>query len=136
MASDFKIGTTLEGIVSLDALTVFVPDPRTSFRNYSKLLDLGNGMKRGAGWPTAEWHYGYLLQEQREQLRSFCTGASAEVFMRTRTRDEDDSETPILFKIYKAVMIWPETEEYIKSKRIDFVIKFTRLEEQEDEEEE
>lgn len=131
MTSEFKIGSTLVGITTLDALTVFVPDPRTSFRPYSKMIDLGSGLKRGAGWPTAEWNYGFLTQEQREQLRTFCTGASAEVFITTRTRDEDDDDQ--LFKTFKAVMIWPEEEDYRNSKRLDFTIKFTRLEEQEEE---
>lgn len=126
MTSSFKIGTTLAGITTLDALTTFVPDPKTSFRSYSKLLDLGSGLKRGAGWPTAEWNYGFLTQAQREQLRTFCAGASAEVFITTRTRDEDNEDS--LFKTFKAVMIWPEEEDYRNSRRVDVTIKFTRLE--------
>ncbi len=134
MASNFKIGTTLEGITSLDALTTWIPDPKTEFRFYSKQLDLGSGLKRGAGWPITTWTYGFLTQAQREQLRTFCTTASAEVYIQTRTRDEDTGETPSLFKIYKAVMTWPEHEEYRASRRLDFVITFTCLEEQEEEE--
>lgn len=128
MASSFKIGTSVAGLVTLDALTTKVPDPQTSFQFYSKQLDLGSGLKRGAGWPITTWTYGYLTQAQRDQLRTFCTGASAEVYITTRTRDKD--ETDSLFKTYKAVMIWPENEEYRASRRLDIVITFTRLEEQ------
>lgn len=129
MASEFKIGSTLLGITSLDALTVPLLDPSTTFQNYSQLLDLGSGLKRGAGYPIAKWIYVFLSQAQREQLREFCTGASAEVYIRTRTRDEDLYAT--LFKTYKAVMIWPEQEEYRNSRRLDITFTFTRLEVQE-----
>ncbi len=128
MASSFKIGTSVAGLVSLDALTTKVPDPKTDFKFYSQLLDLGSGLKRGAGYSSTTWTYGYLTQAQRDQLRTFCTGASSEIFITTRTRDEDESDS--LFKTYKAVMIWPENEEYRASRRLDIVITFTRLEEQ------
>ncbi len=128
MASNFKIGTTLEGITSLDALTTWIPDPKTEFRFYSKQLDLGSGLKRGAGWPITTWTYGFLTQAQRDQLRTFCTGASAEVYITTRARD---TESESLFKTYKAVMTWPEIEEYRNSRRLDIIFSFTHLEEQE-----
>ena len=128
MASSFKIGTSVAGLVSLDALTTKVPDPKTDFKFYSKLLDLGSGLKRGAGYPTTTWTYGYLTQAQREQLRSFCTGASSEIYIQTRSRDEESESPYSLFKIYKAIMTWPEGEDYQSSRRIDFAITFTRLE--------
>jgi len=128
MASSFKIGTSVAALTSLDALTTWVPDPKSYFQQFSRLLDLGNGLKRGAGYPVTTWSYGYLTQAQREQLRSFCTGASSEVYIQTRTNDEDEETTPSLFKIFKAVMIWPEGEENQASRRLDFIITFTRLE--------
>jgi len=128
MTSEFKIGTTLAGLTTLDALSVFVPDPKTSYKPYSRVINLGSGLRLGAGWATAEWHYGFLLQTQREVLRAFCTTASAEVFIRTRIRDLSTDGTPTLFRSFKAVMIWPEEEEYRRSKRLDVTIKFVRLE--------
>ena len=131
MASDFKIGTSIATLTSLDSLTVWVPDPRSYFQQFSRLLDLGSGLKRGAGFPITTWTYGYLTQAQREELRSYCPRASSEVYIRTRTNDEDDSEPiPSLFKVFKAVMIWPEGEENQASRRLDLVITFSRLEEQ------
>jgi len=125
MASEFKIGATLGGITSLDILPTPVLDPTTDFKPYSKLIDLGSGLKRGAGYATAKWIYGYITEAQRNQLRTFCTGASAEVFIRTRTRDTSGST---LFKTFKAVMTWPEQEDYRNSRRTDFIISFSRLE--------
>lgn len=127
MASNFKIGTSVAGLVTLDALTTRVPDPQTSFQFYSQILDLGSGLKRGVGYSRTTWTYGYLTQDQRNQLRAFCTGASTEIYITTRSRDEVSNT---LFKTYKAVMTWPEQEEYRNGRRLDFVISFTRLEEQ------
>ena len=128
MASSFKIGTSVAGLTSLDELTTWVPDPRSFYQQFSRLVNLGSGLKRGAGYPITTWSYGDLTQAQREQLRTFCSGASAEVYIQTRTNDEDEETTPSLFKIFKAVMIWPEGEENHASRRLDFIITFTRLE--------
>ena len=131
MASQFKIGTSTATLVSLDELTIPILDPKTTFKFYSKSVELGNGMVKGLGWPVAEWNYGFLTQSEREQLRKYCTNASSEVYITTRTRDEDTSSPATLFKTYKAVMLWPENEEYANSRRLDFTVKFIRLEEQE-----
>lgn len=123
MASNYKIGTSLVGITSLDLLATPVVDPKHTFVSYSRLDQLGNGMVRGGGWMKAEWRYGFVTQAQRDMLRTFCTGASSEVFIRTRKND-----TVGAFVTYKAVMIWPDEEETDAGRRMDFIIKFQRLE--------
>jgi len=125
MASNFKIGTTLLGIASLDGLTVAVPDPRSTYEPYTKALALGNGTVRGGGWRAATWHWDVISRAQADQLRAFCSGASAVVFIRTRTNASTDQ-----FKIYQAVMIWPLPEMRDFTRRTDFNIRFQAMVEQ------
>lgn len=124
-ASDYKIGTTLLGITSLNLLTNPIVDPKHVFHSYRAYEDLGNGLVRGIGSPTLEWRYGYVTRVQRDQFRTFCTGASSVVFIRTRTNDNTDE-----FKIYQAVMIWPLDEDKRAGRRLDFTLRFRNLIEQ------
>lgn len=120
-ANKYQIGTTLEGIATLKSLGL--PDPKHSFMGYSATVDLGNGGVRGIGLPVARWIYGYLTQAQRDIFRTFCTGASATVFIETRTSDSSDA-----FDQFQGVMIWPrEPEDKDAFRRINFVLEFRNL---------
>jgi hypothetical protein len=118
----YEIGTTYGGMANLEDLTTPIPPPKSSFRPYSQYLSLGSGAVRGSGWPVAEWRWGYLSQAQRNQLRTFCTGASADIYVKTRKNDTSDA-----YQVYTAKMIWPEEEEKAHGKRLDFAIQFVDL---------
>jgi hypothetical protein len=123
----YKIGATLETMTDLAALTTQVMYPKTSFTPYSQALPLGSGAVRGGGWATAEWRYNtsgddYLPRDQRDQLRTYCTGASAEVYIETPVNDSADQ-----FKTFRAIMIWPQEEVKDFGVRREFVIRFQRL---------
>lgn len=123
----YQIGTTLGGMTDLQSLTTPVDPPKTTFKPYSQYLPLGSGAVRGGGWATAEWRYNasgddYLTRAQRDQLKAFCTGASAEVYISTPVNDTADQ-----FKTFRAIMIWPEEEVKDFTVRRDFVIRFQRL---------
>jgi hypothetical protein len=109
--------------VNLEDLTTPLDAPRSSFVDYSQTIPLGDGTVRGAGWPIAEWRWGYMSQAQRDQLRTFCTGASAAVYVRTRENDTSDA-----YQRYTCTMIWPtDGEEKVHGKRLDFVVTFQNL---------
>lgn len=58
-----------------------------SFEPYSRYDNLGNGHDKGRGFPVARWTFKGLRLEQRENLRDFCTGVSANVYIRTPTNE-------------------------------------------------
>jgi len=123
MAHDYEIGTTEVGMENLADLTVPVPEPKSDYQEYSRHLTLGDGTVRGAGWTIAEWRWTYLTRPQRDQLKTFCAGASASIYIKTRTNETED-----VYDVFTAVMIWPIDEEKSFSRRMDFVIRFTNLE--------
>lgn len=125
MTSNFRIGTTLVGLTALSALTTPVHDPRSSFQDYQEALELGDSSVRGGGRPSATWKWGWVTRDMREQLRTFCPGASARVFISTDKNDDDDA-----FADFEAVMIWPLKEDPQHGTRLDFTIEFRDLVEQ------
>lgn len=119
----YRIGTTLGGLTNVESLTVPLPPPRSTYTPYSEQIDLGDGTIRGAGWAQASWNWGFLTQAQRDQLRTFCPGASASVYISTRTTDSAD-----VYDDFTAVMIWPQAEERdSKQVRPDFTVQFRKL---------
>ena len=119
----FGIGSTQAGITALSALATPVMDPKSTFSPYSQDIRLGDGTVRGSGWATAIWSWAFLPRAARDQLRTFCPGKSAVVYIWTRTMDSSD-----VFGAYQAVMVWPtdsETRDF--TRRTDFKIQFQRL---------
>ena len=117
----YEIGSTYAGMQNVEELSTPIHAPKSTFKQYSKTLRLGNGTTRGAGWPVATWRFGFLSRAQRDQLKTFCPGASAVVYIKTRKNDNDD------YQVYRAVMVWPEEEEKFAGRRLDFVIEFRDL---------
>lgn len=111
-------------LVNLEDLsTTEVDAPKSSFSEYSQPIALGDGTVRGAGWPTAQWRWGFLTQTQRDKLRTFCTTMSNDVYIRTRKNDTLDE-----YDYYSGVMRWPIGEEDKHAgKRLDFVLLFQTM---------
>lgn len=116
----YQIGTTLVGLATLDSLDI--PDPKSEFAHFTEYVPLVSGGVRGVGSPVAIWRWGYLTQAQRDALRVFCTGASAEVYIETRETDSSD-----VFDQYSATMIWPLEEERDAFHRMEFEVRFQNL---------
>lgn len=123
MAHDYEIGTTGPGLTNLADLTPVVPEPKSNFLDNSQYITLGDGSVRGLGWLAAEWRWTFLTRAQRDELKTFCAGASATAYIRTRTNDTIDA-----YEYYSGTMIWPQRPEKSYSKRMDFVIRFINLE--------
>jgi hypothetical protein len=118
----YQIGTTSGGTTNVESLSPALPAPRSTFEPWSVPIKLGDGTVRGGGYPTATWNFGVLSRAQRDKLRTYCTGKSASVYIRTKTTDNTDS-----YKYFSAVMIWPDEEERVATRRLDFVIEFRML---------
>ncbi len=123
--SDFKIGTTLAGMTNLEALTAPISAPRTPFKPWATSVVAASGVSIGKGFPSCQWIFSQLTPAQRDQLRAFCTGKSATVYIRTMTNDSSDS-----YANYQAIMAWPDDEKRDPTKRhdrLELTIAFTML---------
>lgn len=134
MAYEFKIGTSSGGMTLLSGLSTPVPFPAWTFQPWAEAVQLGDGKIGGFGLPKATWKWGFLTQAQRDMLRTFCTGKSALVYIRTlenETHEITPSTTPKTYTSYRdylAVMIWPEKEDVFATRRLDFTIEFQQME--------
>lgn len=117
-AYDYKIGTTAVGMVTLTSLGITAP-----MTEYSIAVDsvtLGDGSEKGVGSPTAIWHWGFLTGTQRASLRTYCTGTSATVYIRTK---KDDNTYDNFF----AILVWPLREQRVAGRVVDFTIQLREL---------
>lgn len=116
---------------TLTNIESFAPQlaPKGSFQPYSEAFDLGNGLVRGGGLPTDSWKFGYLPKAYRDILRTYCPGASGNVYMRTRVIEGTDGAGEDAFATFQAVAIWPidETKDRPKGVRVPFELKFRQL---------
>ena len=97
------------------------------YEPFSKYVTLANGHKKGLGYPVAHWVFKALRPAQRENLRDFCTGVSADVYIRTRlTETTAGAET---WGDFSAIMKWKEGAELIGVNYVEVIeITFTHLE--------
>ena len=112
--SDFKIGTTLAGLVNLEALTTPLTAPKAPYKPWNTSQAAASGLSIGKGFPSCQWTFSQLTPAQRDQLRSFCAGKSAIVYIRTMTNDTNDS-----YANFQAIMTWPDEEKRDPTKRHD-----------------
>lgn len=96
--------------------------PRSTFAPWVTTVDLGNATARAMGRASATWTWGFISLAQRNTLRTYCTGKSARVYVRTRTNDNSDA-----YVTYDAVMLWPDEEPKQAGRRFPFVLQFRDL---------
>lgn len=119
----YMIGTSYGDLTNVESLSgTPLPPPKSDFKPFATSVVLASGKSRGLGFPVATWNFGYLRQAQRDRLRQFCTGTSADIWIKTRTNDSADT-----FSYFQGVMNWPEDEETEHRLRPDFVVTFTHL---------
>jgi beta-xylosidase len=120
---NFEIGTALNAMTNFAELTTPVHYPKTAFHPYAGMVDLENNSQRGVGLPSVALQWATITQAERDQLKVFCPGNSAVMYIRTRTNDNDAE-----FKYYQAQMIWPSLdEEYDARTRQGFSILFRQM---------
>lgn len=119
--SEFAIGISNPPI-NIETLPTPLPVPRAMFRDYAERVTAASGRVYGRGYPSCQWTFSRLTNAQRSQLKSFCPGASAQVYIRTLANDD-------AYHTYQAVMAWPEEEEREPAvrDRLELTIIFTHL---------
>jgi len=110
-----------EGVnmVNVEDLTTPLPAPKGLFKDYAQQISLGDGSVRGGGWAVGGWRFGFLTRAQRDQLRTFCTGASNSIYIRSRENDTADA-----YRYYTCKIVWPQEEEKDHGFRLEFVPEF------------
>lgn len=122
---DYRIGTTLIGMTLLNALPTPLPTPQANYRAGGERVKLASGLVRDHGFPTAEWRFPILSLAQRDQLRGFCAGTSADIYIRTST-----DASGLAHKTYRAVMVWPDEEDIQAELAIELTLRFEAMIEQ------
>lgn len=128
--SDFQVSTQAGGtggLVTLASLGIVNPHP-IWIPAVSK-AKLGNNAARLLGLPQVVWSWGFIQGVQRDILKTYCPGASADVFIITPTVDVVSS-VPNASQRYECQLIWesPETPEDPQTgRRISFSITFRQL---------
>jgi len=131
MASEFKLGLTndIYSFFPIDELlpNVNIPnDPDWSFKQFATAVTLGDGAVQGNGFPVAIWRWNHMSVEHRAILKALCPALSVSCFIRTATNELDDDE--LEFKVFSAIMVWPEEDEDIRVRKVlSFVLRFTHL---------
>jgi len=99
----YEIGATEVGMADLADLTTPVTYPKGEYQPFARYARLGDGSIRGFGLPMARWTFPIITVEERDQLKTFCAGASAAVFISTKLNDNSYDD-------FTATMIWPDSE--------------------------
>jgi len=96
----YGISDSTSATTNVESLATPLNPPRSTYNEWSRTYDRSDGSSEGDGYPSATWHFDYLTQAQVTQLRTFCTGRSASVYITTRINTG-------AFATYTAQMIWP-----------------------------
>lgn len=119
----YSIGSTSE-VTALTELTVPIPESHRPQSSYLvKTEKLGSAMSRIVGIPVVEWRFPKITVAQRDQLKTYCPGASAYVYIRSALYENNDEE-----KLLYCIMEFPISEDRKAGFRFDLVIRFLVLE--------
>lgn len=124
---DFKIGTTLMGMVTLASLGI--PDPHPIYGTGVQSIKLGNNAARTIGRPVLIWSWGFVSQSQRDTLRAYIPNASAELYIRSVTT-EQIAAVPNAAQDFLCQAWWPapnQPEDPQTGRRLEFSITFRQL---------
>lgn len=127
MPLTFQIGT---GVGTLQDVRVLAGrNPGESFfQEFTEVVGQdGAGNPIEAGFPTAVWKWDLLTQAAFDELRNLCAGASAAVYIRTRT---NEGAPNYAYKIFAATMKRPRAGSQPGQLRKDVTIEFINLVEQ------
>lgn len=117
----YEIGST-STTTNLESLSPAIPPPHSVFVEHTREYDKADGQVGGDGYPMTIWTFDLLTTAQLAKLRTYCSGKSASVYIKTRAASES-------FVKYSAVMVWPSDlmKKRVAGKYLDVSIEFRRL---------
>jgi hypothetical protein len=121
MAS-FEMGATLETMTNIEALTTPLPPPLAPPPRYPVQKTAASGRVYNRGFLIGRWIFSILRSAQLTQLRVFCPGKSATVYIKTLAADDT-------YRVYSAVMILPDEEDRQPAvrDRLEYQVTFTQM---------
>jgi len=128
--TDYQIASLadgLAGMVTLDSLGI--PKPHPVWVDAVSTAKLGDGSARFLGLPWLRWDWGFVTFSQRDTLRTFCTGASASVYIVTPTTNRISGVSNAA-QAYLCKMWWPspeKPEDPQTGRRLEFSISFKQM---------
>lgn len=118
MSYEFKVGTSAGSMELLSDLVIYAP--AWEYAPYSVAQKGGDGLVKGGGWATANWHWGFITYDMYQTLRTYCPGESATWYIRTPKTTQDWLNVEVKVE-------WPTNEQWHNSRVLDFELKFTDL---------
>lgn len=116
----YGLGTTAENILSHEQLGLPVPSEALPV-DYESFINLGDGIPFGQGGLAQEQRYPLLTYAEYAVFKTYCPGAGAVVYVRTR-------KTLTTWAVYEAVMNMTSAPADDKVDILkDVVIKYTRM---------
>lgn len=127
MTIDYQVGSLAGGAGAMGSvLTVAGCWPENDFEPWAVDYWRSTGGSYGQGYPRDAWLFKGIAQAGVQALRLLIPGKSAQLYMRTRTDDEDT---------FKTFLGWAHWNRRAQGKRIwdgtytELLIEWTRLEE-------
>lgn len=118
---EYSLGTSHATLVNLESMSPSVFAPRHTPPVYSAPTQLGSLGVASLGYLKATWHWDFLTLAQYNKLRTYCTGLSADVYIKTKNASGT-------YSYYTAKMIWPQEEpERFAERVLDITIEFRNL---------
>ena len=118
-ALPYGIGTTANNIVSLQSLGIDPPVP--AIPEYGRYIEQGDGVMKGIGWLMAVWRFPWVSSAGIVNLRTYISGKSATVYIRTLNEDKS-------YSVYSAIGTWQDKLPPKVDDIDNFVITFKNME--------
>lgn len=127
---EYSIGLTKAGLTNVESLATPLNPPKGLYTEATAIFDKADGNVSGHGFPVVTWIFDVLTVAMVAQLRSFCTGQSAEVWIKTRISPDSLTSTDG-YRVFNGIMIWPSqdymTKRQMGGKYLGLEIQFRRL---------
>jgi hypothetical protein len=128
--TDYQIATFASGTAGLATLaSLGIPNPHPVWKPAVSVGKAGDNSGRLLGAPWVTWQWGFISQAVRDILRTYCVGATAQVYIWTPTT-ENVSTVPNARQRYLAQLWWPapmKEENPDAGRRLQFELVFKQL---------
>lgn len=119
--------SVVETLLSTTDSSVGIEALAWTHEDYSRYEDVASGHTAGLGFPIATWTLRAPSMLQRENLRDFCSGPSASVYIRTPSNETTAGVR--VWKDYLCIAHWVQRPELVDFAYVEQVeITFTHCE--------
>ncbi len=124
--TEMKLGTYAggtAGMTAFSAMSTPLKEPAsTMYMPYQTNERMASAVTVGRGYKSVSMYWQALTRAQRDQLRTFCTGASASVYCYIPTNDTNQT-----FATFQGTMVWALNERWRQNILQDLTIEIINL---------